>query len=200
MFGELNVKPELHNVAVAHDVFFAFDAQLARLTSLGFGAESGEVIKMHDLSSDEAALEVAMNDARSLWSFHAFGDGPGTGFFFARGQVSLKAEQGIHALDEQIHAAIVHTEIGGRSIPGLVRVPRRAFAKSDRVLVVSDGHMVTTRPVKVLRTEKDDVLVSEGIADGEQICVTALTAVIEGMEVKVVSRDGKQVNAAPEAP
>jgi hypothetical protein len=89
----------------------------------------------------------------------------------------------------------VHTEIGGRSIPGLVRVPRRAFAKSDRVLVVSDGHMVTTRPVKVLRTEKDDVLVSEGIEDGEQICVTALTAVIEGMEVKVVSRDGKEATA-----
>ena len=59
---------------------------------------------------------------------------------------------------------------------------------------------VTTRPVKVLRTEKDDVLVSEGIEDGEQICVTALTAVIEGMEVKVVSRDGKEVTAAPEAP
>jgi hypothetical protein len=46
----------------------------------------------------------------------------------------------------------------------------------------------------------DDVLVSEGIEDGEQICVTALTAVIEGMEVKVVSRDGKEVTAAPEAP
>ena len=42
--------------------------------------------------------------------------------------------------------------------------------------------------------------IGEGIEDGEQICVTALTAVIEGMEVKVVSRDGKEVNAAPESP
>jgi RND family efflux transporter MFP subunit len=104
------------------------------------------------------------------------------------------------AADAPLPGQVGHPEIGGRSIPGLVRVPRRAFAKSDRVLVVSDGHMVTTRPVKVLRTEKDDVLVSEGIEDGEQICVTALTAVIEGMEVKVVSRDGKEVNAAPESP
>jgi hypothetical protein len=60
-------------------------------------------------------------------------------------------------------------------------------------MVVSDGHTVSTRQVKVVRTEKDDVLVSEGIQDGEQLCVTALTAVIEGMEVKVVSRDGKAV-------
>lgn len=89
----------------------------------------------------------------------------------------------------------VHTEIGGRVIPDLVRVPRRAFAKSDRVMVVGDGHTVTTRPVKVLRTEKEHVLVSEGIEDGEQLCVTALTAVIEGMEVMVVSRDGKEVTA-----
>lgn len=94
----------------------------------------------------------------------------------------------------------VHTEIGGRVIPDVVRVPRRAFATSDHVMVVGDGHTVTTRLVKVLRTEKDDVLVSEGIADGEQLCVTALTAVIEGMEVKVVSRDGKVVPAAPAAP
>lgn len=104
------------------------------------------------------------------------------------------------ATDAPLPGQFVHTLIAGRVIPGLVRVPRRAFAKSDRVLVVSDGHMVTTRPVKVLRTEKDDVLVSEGIEDGEQLCVTALTAVIEGMEVKVVGRDGKPVNDSPEAP
>lgn len=94
----------------------------------------------------------------------------------------------------------VLTSITGRVIPQVVRVPRRAFAKSDRVVVVSKESSVTTRPVKVLRTEKDDVIVSEGIEDGEQLCVTALTAVIEGMEVKVVSRDGKEVIGAPAAP
>lgn len=104
------------------------------------------------------------------------------------------------AADAPLPGQFVHTTIAGRVIPGLVRVPRRAFAKSDRVLVVGDGHTVTTRPVKILRTEKDDVLVSQGLEDGEQLCVTALTAVIEGMEVKVVSRDGKPLTASPEAP
>ena len=78
-------------------------------------------------------------------------------------------------------------------------MPRRAFAKTDRVMVVSEGHMVTTRPVKIVRTEEDDVLVSEGLQDGEQLCVTALVAVIEGMEVKVVSRDGKPVDSEASA-
>lgn len=99
------------------------------------------------------------------------------------------------APDAPLPGQFVHTVIEGRTIPDVVRVPRRAFAKTDRVMIVGDGHTVTTRQVEIVRTEKDDVLVSEGIADGEQLCVTALTAVIEGMEVKVVSRDGEPVEA-----
>lgn len=94
----------------------------------------------------------------------------------------------------------VETGIPGRVVPGVVRVPRRAFVTSDHVVVVGGGHTVTTRPVTILRTERDDVLVSSGIEDGEQLCVTALAAVIEGMEVKVVSRDGNAVLSTPVAP
>ncbi|MCW1884778.1 efflux RND transporter periplasmic adaptor subunit [Luteolibacter flavescens] len=96
--------------------------------------------------------------------------------------------------DAPLPGQFVHTEIEGRTIPDVVRIPRRAFAKTDRVMVVGDGHTVTTRQVKVIRTEKDTVLVSEGVEDGEQLCITALTSVIEGMEVKVVLRDGKEVS------
>lgn len=99
------------------------------------------------------------------------------------------------AEDAPLPGQFVHTEIEGRTIPHVVRVPRRAFAKTDRVMVVGDGHTVTTRQVKTIRTEKDDVLVSEGLENGEQLCVTALVAVIEGMEVKVVSRDGEPTEA-----
>jgi hypothetical protein len=42
--------------------------------------------------------------------------------------------------------------------------------------------------------------VSSGIEDGEQLCVTALAVVIEGLEVRVVSRDGQAVPAPPVAP
>jgi hypothetical protein len=94
----------------------------------------------------------------------------------------------------------IETSIPGRVVPGILRVPRRAFASSDRVLVVAPDQTLTTRPVKILRTEREDVLVSSGLEDGEQLCVTALAAVIEGMEVKVVSRDGQAVLAPPVAP
>ncbi len=98
--------------------------------------------------------------------------------------------------DAPLPGQFVHTGIEGIVIEKVVRVPRRAFVKSNRVMVVGDGHTVTTREVKIARTEQDDVLVSEGLKDGERLCVTALTAVIEGMEVKVVSHDGKEVETA----
>jgi RND family efflux transporter MFP subunit len=94
----------------------------------------------------------------------------------------------------------IETSIPGRVVPGLFRVPRRAFATSDRLLVVAPDQTLTTRPVTILRTEREDVLVSSGLEDGEQLCITALAAVIEGMEVKVVSRDGQAVLAPPVAP
>jgi RND family efflux transporter MFP subunit len=94
----------------------------------------------------------------------------------------------------------IETSIPGRIVPGIFRVPRRAFASSDRVLVVAPDQTLTTRPVTILRTEREDVLVSSGLEDGEQLCITALAAVIEGMEVKVVSRDGQAVLAPPVAP
>lgn len=98
--------------------------------------------------------------------------------------------------DAPLPGQFVRTEIEGLTIKKVVRVPRRAFVKSDVVMVVGDGHTVTTRQVKIARTEQDDVLVSEGLQDGERLCVTALTAVIEGMEVKVVSHDGKAIESA----
>ena len=94
----------------------------------------------------------------------------------------------------------IETSIPGRVVPGIFRVPRRAFASSDRVLVVAPDQTLTTRPVTILRTEREDVLVSSGLEDGEQLCITALAAVIEGMEVKVVSHDGQAVLAPPVAP
>lgn len=94
----------------------------------------------------------------------------------------------------------VETSLPSRIEPGIFRVPRRALASSDRVLVVAPDQTLKTRQVEVLRTERENVLVSTGLKDGEQLCVTALAAVIEGMEVKVVSRDGQPIVAPPVAP
>lgn len=111
--------------------------------------------------------------------------------------IVIVAELDGTAPDAPLPGQFVETSLPGRVVPGIVRVPRRSFVAGDRVMVVGDDGTITTRQVDILRTERDDVLVSSGLEDGEQLCITALAAVIEGMDVKVVTRDGRPLDPAP---
>ena len=51
-----DVEPELDDVAVLHDVFFALDAELAGLAGFGLGAEGDKIVEGDGLGGDEAAL------------------------------------------------------------------------------------------------------------------------------------------------
>ena len=59
----LYVEAELHHVAVAHGVFFSFDAELACLAAFAHGAEGYEVVEVDDFGGDESALEVGVDDS-----------------------------------------------------------------------------------------------------------------------------------------
>ena len=90
--AKLHVEAPLHDVTVLHDIFFAFDAELAFLAALRVGTEFGEIMVGNDFTGDEAAFEVAVDDACCLRGFHSFGDGPGAGFLFTCREISLEAE------------------------------------------------------------------------------------------------------------
>lgn len=185
----------------------------AKLTDLGSRVGKGEALaEFYALSPLEVRLPVSRQDAAFLEiqgqeiELKVPGEGDRTWrAILHRSEGEIRREDRtiviVARLDGKMPGAplpgqFVEASITGRVIPGVVRVPRRAFVTSDRVMVVAEAHSVSTREVEVLRTERDEVLVTAGIEDGEQLCVTALTAVIEGMEVKVVSRDGVPVAPA----
>ena len=51
-----DVEPELDDVAVLHDVFFALDAEFAGIAGFALGAEGNEVVEGDGFGGDEAAL------------------------------------------------------------------------------------------------------------------------------------------------
>ena len=56
----------MHDVAVAHDVILAFEAELAGLARARL-ALAGDIILVGDrLGADEALLEIGVDDARRL--------------------------------------------------------------------------------------------------------------------------------------
>ena len=84
MIGKLN------HVAIFDNVVFAFNAQFARLFGLHMRPQFHQIVVSNHFRCNEAAFEVGVNHAGSLRCFHAFGDGPGTGFFLPGGQVSAE--------------------------------------------------------------------------------------------------------------
>ena len=62
----LHVEAEVDDVAILHDVVFAFDADEAFFAGRGYAAVFYEVIEVHDLGTDESALEIRVNLAGGL--------------------------------------------------------------------------------------------------------------------------------------
>ncbi len=111
-------------------------------------------------------------------------------------------EDGFTREDVMAPNLFVEAEVKGRTLQGVVRIPRRAFVDTGKVLVVDAENRLRFREVEVAHEAAQEIYVSSGLKDGERICVTALAAVVEGMEVRIIGggKSEKVENeVAPEA-
>ena len=77
----------------------------------------------------------------------------------------------------------VHADIRGALAEDIIRLPRSAMRDDNQVLVVDTDNRLRFRQVSLLRLEHDHILVSEGLADGEMVCISPLQTVVDGMPV-----------------
>lgn len=80
----------------------------------------------------------------------------------------------------------VKAKVRGVELKSVFRIPRSAFLDADRLIVIDDQNLVRHRKVNIIRADGDLLLVSSGLEDGDQICLTMLTSPVEGMEVRVL--------------
>jgi len=78
----------------------------------------------------------------------------------------------------------------GRRIDDLVVLPRELLHSGDRVYLVGNAGQLIFREVEVLKREKQRVIVSGGLEEGELICLTDLHPAIEGMQLEVAPESG----------
>ena len=78
----------------------------------------------------------------------------------------------------------VDVSIFGRTLEGVVEVPRFAMHEGDRIWVYTDGVM-DIREVEVLRAERERLLISAGLEDGDLVVLTPLDAVTDGMALRI---------------
>lgn len=80
----------------------------------------------------------------------------------------------------------VEAEIIGRTLEDVAVIPRAALRTDGRVLVVDAEERLGFREVEILRSTQESVVVGAGLAEGERVCISALSAVTEGMRVRVL--------------
>jgi RND family efflux transporter MFP subunit len=77
----------------------------------------------------------------------------------------------------------------GRRFDDVIAIPAASLRQGNTVWVMSPEKKLQIRKVDVMRREKDMVLISSGLAAGEQLIFTHLSGVAEGMRLRQ-SEDG----------
>ena len=90
----------------------------------------------------------------------------------------------------------VQAEIEGIRVRDVIRAPRNALRQGNIVYVVDSRGRLQFREVVPLRSERDVVLIREGIKEGELICVSPMEAAVNGMNVRTIAEGGAAGGAA----
>ncbi len=83
----------------------------------------------------------------------------------------------------------VRARIPGRTVEGVMVLPRAAVRPGGEVLVVDGEDRLHRRRVEVLRAGEKGAILRAGLRKGERVCLTAVDPVVEGMAVRVMGED-----------
>ena len=89
-----------------------------------------------------------------------------------------------------IPGMFVQVEFIGRQFSDVYELPRNALRTGDVVYIAQDGKL-RMRPVHVLQRIGDKAYVDDGIQPGEQIIISPLSTVLEGMKVRTSASSSK---------
>jgi len=80
----------------------------------------------------------------------------------------------------------VHAEIEGNHVEEVVLLPRAALRGDDQVWVIDDENRLHFRKVDLLRTTRKAVVIRSGLHEDEQVCLSPMEAVTDGMLVRIL--------------
>ena len=79
----------------------------------------------------------------------------------------------------------VSVEIQGRTLSNAIVIPRSALRGNDRVWVVAGTDQLRFRSVTVARLLADQVVLTEGLVDGEKVVISPLKVATDGMKIRL---------------
>ena len=86
----------------------------------------------------------------------------------------------------------VDATIEGRKIENAVLLPRDSLRPGNQIYVVDSENRIRFRDIELLRTERDQIVVADGIQPGERVLISPLDAAMNGMLIRIVDSEGMQ--------
>ena len=77
----------------------------------------------------------------------------------------------------------VTASIEGKDGGALFVLPRQVIYRGDRVWIVDDDDQLQPRDVEVVRTDRTNVYINDGLQAGDRVCLTRLNSPLPGMPV-----------------
>ncbi len=83
----------------------------------------------------------------------------------------------------------VDVRISGRMLKGVFRIPRVALRDNSTVWIMEKENKLRIRSVTPLRFDKETVILSKGLADGDMIVLTNISGAANGMKLRTMKDD-----------
>ncbi|MEH6634257.1 MAG: efflux RND transporter periplasmic adaptor subunit [Halioglobus sp.] len=106
-----------------------------------------------------------------------------TRVFYLVAEIEAPYDSAVHGQPLSV-GQFVEADVGGTEIAQATRIPRSALHDGEFVFVVRQGSL-QRRPVSLLRSERDSVIIGAGLASGDQVVLSRLDLMVEGMSVSV---------------
>lgn len=79
----------------------------------------------------------------------------------------------------------IDATIEGKHLPAAIKIPRQALRQDNTVYIVDKENRLKFKTVEVYKTDTEWAIITDGLEDGDRICLTALEYAVMGMQLEI---------------
>jgi RND family efflux transporter MFP subunit len=79
----------------------------------------------------------------------------------------------------------IDAKIEGKRLPAAIKIPRQALRQDNTVYIVDKENRLRFKTVDVYKTDTEWAIITDGLEDGDRICLTALEYAVMGMQLEI---------------
>lgn len=83
-----------------------------------------------------------------------------------------------------VQGTFVEVRFAGRELDNMIVIPRTALRDNSSVWVMDNENKLIIRKIVPLRIEHDQVIISDGIAEGDRVILTNISGAADGMKLR----------------